>query len=109
VGERPVVFLDGEPLSYLVLELPQASTAIDVIVWEDLPAMGDTQFLRRIRDLLADPHNETLEAVAQGPLSDAFKKSIARYGLSPKGDCTTTAGRPFPLTWCPLIRTSPPG
>ena len=109
VGERPVVFLDGEPLSYLVLELPQASTAIDVIAWEDLPAMGDTQFLRRIRDLLADPHNETLEAVAQGPLSDAFKKSIARYGLSPRGDCTTTTGRPFPLTWCPLIRTSPPG
>jgi Glycosyltransferase family 87 len=109
VGDHPVVFMDGEPLSYLVLELPQASTAIDVIVWEDLPALGDTQFLRRIRDLLADPHNETLEAVAQGPLSDVFKKSIARYGLSPKGDCTTTTGRPLQLTWCPLIRTSPHG
>ena len=108
-GDHPIVFLDNaEPLSYLVLGLPQASTAIGVIAWEDLPAMGDTPFLRRIKDLLADPHNGLL-AVAAGPLSDAFKRSIARYGLSPNGDCITTAGRPFPLTWCPLIRTAPQG
>jgi hypothetical protein len=109
VGDHPIVFLDGEPLSYLVLGLPPASTAIEVIAWEDIPSMGDSEFLRRIKDLLADPHNEVLQAVAAGPLSDAFKKSIARYGLSPNGDCITTAGRPVPLTWCPLIRTAPRG
>ena len=108
-SDHPIVFLDNnEPLSYLVLGLPQASTAIGVTEWEDLPAMGDTPFLRRIKDLLADPHNGVL-AVAAGPLSDAFKKSIARYGLRPDGDCVTTAGRPVPLTWCPLIRSATQG
>jgi Glycosyltransferase family 87 len=103
VGDQPIVFLDNQPLSYLVLELPQASTAIDA-PWENLSAMGDTTFLRRIKDLLADPHNKVFETVGQGPLSDVFKRSIARYGLSPKGDCVTTAGRPFPLTWCAILR-----
>ena len=107
VGDRPIVFLDGEPLSYLVLGLPHASTAIEVIAWEDLSAIGDNEFLRRIKGLLADPQNEVLEAVASGPLSSNFKKSIARYGLSPNGNCITTAGRPSPLSWCPLMRTAP--
>lgn len=107
VGDHPIVFLDDQPLSYLVLELPQASAAIEVIAWEDLSAMGDSVFLRRIRDLLADPHNKVLEAVAVGPLSDSFKKSIARYGLSAEGVCVATAGRPSPLNWCPLTRTAP--
>ena len=109
VGDHPIVFLDGEPLSYLVLELPQASTAIEVIAWEDLSAIGDNEFLRRIRGLLADPKNEVIQAVAPGPLSDNFKKSIARYGLIPSGNCITTVGRPSPLTWCPLTRTAPNG
>ena len=106
VGDHPIVFLDGEPLSYLVLDLPQASTAVEVIAWEDLSA-ADNVFLRRIRRLLSDPRNEVLQAVAPGPLSDDFKKSIARYGLSPNGDCITTVGRPSPLSWCPLMRTAP--
>ena len=105
-GDHPIVFLDGEPLSYLVLKLPQGSTAVEVIAWEDLSA-GDNEFLRRIRRLLADPQNEVLQAVAPGPLSDDFKKSIARYGLSPSGDCITTVGRPSSLNWCPLMRTAP--
>ena len=110
VGERPIVFLDGEPLSYLALEMARSVNG------DRCHRMGRPSGYGRHsisspdqRVVLADPHNKTLEAVAQGPLSNAFKKSIARYGLIPSGDCTTTTGRPFPLTWCPLIRTSPPG
>jgi len=107
VGDHPIVFLDGQPLSYLVLNLPPASAVIEVIAWEDLSAMRDSEFPRRIRELLASPHNEVLQAVAAGPLSESFKKSIARYGLSPNGDCIKTAGRPSPLSWCPLTRAAP--
>ena len=107
IGDRPIAFLDGEPLSYLVLALPQASTAVEVTAYENLSAMGDNEFLRRIRNVLADPRNEALVAVAVGPLSDNFKETVARYGLKQDGACVTTAGRPSPLNWCPLKRANP--
>jgi hypothetical protein len=107
-GPPPIYFLDGEPLSFVVPELPPQSTAIEVIAWENVPSWGDTVFLRRIHAVLADQPQRPVWAVVSGELRDGFKATVAQYGLKPEGACRTTQGRPFPLTWCPLVRIAPP-
>jgi hypothetical protein len=108
-SEPAFYVMDGEPLSYVVPALPSRPAAIEVVAWENVPSWGDTAFLRHIHALLADRRDRPAWAVASGPLSDHFKTAIARYGLKPEGRCQTTDGRPFSLTWCPLVRTSPSG
>jgi hypothetical protein len=108
-GADPIYFLAGEPLSYVVPALPPDATAIGVVPWENLPSWGDTVFLRRIHDLLADPRKPPVWAVASGPPSDGFKATIAGYGLKLSGPCVTTRGRPVPLTWCRMDREAQNG
>lgn len=103
-SEHAIYFLDDAPLAYVVPELQANASAIDVVAWEDLHSMGDTVFLRRINALLADPRNDTVVAIGAAKLSEAFKRSIAAYGLEIGGPCETTQGRPSALTWCPLRR-----
>lgn len=103
-GQRPIYFLAGEPLSYVVPALPSDAAAIGVVSWENLSTWGDTVFIRRIRDLLADPSGGPVWAVASGSPSAGFRATIAAYGLGIAGDCVTTKGRPVPLTWCRLVR-----
>jgi hypothetical protein len=107
--EHAVYFIDGSPLSFIVPALPPASPVIGVINWENVPAWGNTVFTRRIHDILADPANKQIWAIASGPLSDDFKNRIALYGLKADGACETTKGRPWPVTWCVLSRTAPSG
>ena len=105
----PILFLDAEPLSYVVAALPPQSAAVEVIAWENIPSWGDTIFLRRIHTLLADQPERPVWAVVSGDaLSDRFRIAITQYGLKPAGACQTTKGRPFPLTWCPLMRIPAP-
>jgi hypothetical protein len=108
-GADPIYFLAGEPLSYVVPSLPSDAAAIGVIPWENLPSWGDTVFLRRIHELLADPRQSPLWAVASGQPSDDFKTAIAAYGLRLAPPCVTTKGRPVPLTWCRLDRDAAHG
>lgn len=108
-GPPPIYLLDGEPLSYVVPALPPQSAAIEVSPFEDMRSWGDTVFLRRTHELLAERPERPVWAVASDrPLSDGFKATIAQYGLKTEGACQTTKGRPFPLTWCPLVRIPPP-
>jgi hypothetical protein len=108
-GEHPVYLLAGEPLSYVVPQLKPGAIAIGYVPWENIPAWGDTIFLRRIHAILADRQNDPITAISSGPPSDGFRQTIAQYGLKLDGACTTTPGRPSPLTWCPLTRTPPTG
>nr|WP_294560062.1 glycosyltransferase 87 family protein [uncultured Rhodopila sp.] len=103
--EHPIYFLDGAPLAYVVPELDRQSPIVEIIAWEDMRPGHDTVFVRRIKGLLANPNNEAIRVIAASPVSASFRQSIAEYGLRVEDkDCTTAAGRPYPLVWCPLVR-----
>ncbi len=98
---QPVYFLDNEnPLSYVVPALEPGATAIGVTAWEDLTALPQSVFMRRIGFVLGPAHHDALRAVSAGPPSESFKRSLAQFGLRLADDCVTTPGRPTPLTWC---------
>jgi hypothetical protein len=108
-GEHPVYFLVQGPLSFTVPSLKPGATAVGVVNWEDMPGWGDTVFMRRIQELVTDPRNGPFWAVTADPIPDSFISRMQVYGLKLEGECQKTKGRPWPLTWCTLVRTTPAG
>jgi hypothetical protein len=106
---HPLYFLASQPLGFIVPYLPPGSSAVGVVNWEDMPAWGDTVFLRRIHALLADPQTGPIWAVSADPIPDSFRARMAVYGLKFDGACQTIKSRPWPITWCPLVRTDAAG
>jgi hypothetical protein len=105
-SEHPVYFLADDPMAFVVPQLKPGASAIGYVPWENIPTWGDTLFSRRIHALLSDTSNDPVQTVSSGPLTDGFKQTLAHYGFEVDGACKTTPGRPWPLTWCTLVRAS---